>query len=145
MRQLKANVLTTRNGRSEKKLEYASERTTNVFLFFNKKSDDLVAGDGPSERGFKYDIIRGSMNFANHVTIEIRRVPDWSSVNCRGALHMALCRVAPCAMQTGTLHRALSPRIHPTACPVLGCSEHLASNNLHRPQILTPPPLYSVM
>ncbi len=33
------------------------------------------------------------------VTIEIRGVQYWSSADCRGALHMALCRVAPCTMQ----------------------------------------------
>ncbi len=42
---------------------------------------------------------------------------------------MALCRVAPHTIQTGTLHRASSLRIHPPACPIFGCWEPLASND----------------
>ncbi len=92
LRQLKANVLKVRNGRSEEKLEYASEKKQ-CFLFFNKKSDDLAASDGPVERRFKYDV-QGSMNFENHMwqlkfgacktgTVQIAGEPcTWHSVEC---------------------------------------------------------------
>ncbi len=83
-------------------------REKRCLLFFNKKIWWFGSQWWPIRK--EVYIRRPGVNEfrKSYVTIEIWHVQDWDSADCRGALHMALCRVAPCAMQTGTLHHTSS-------------------------------------